>query len=558
MVQTASGQGAFTVQVEASGLVNGSLLSISPTASIRISGSNTPAAARRVLVNEVEAAFDTNSRSWSLEASLLPGFNRMLVRVMAAEDVQILATNRDVVLDKSPVLIGGALASPTTFSNSASVYHVTQSLVPPPGGSVSIEPGCVFLVSPGASFLLTNATLQAIGTADAPIRFAPGDGSSVWGGVVASGTNSHILVQHGEFIAGHVQLVDGAGGALEDCYFHDYTPPNPPVIHTLGQPNPCSLTLSRCHVARYYEILCQLSVVRFEDCLMEYMVPGGDGIDFDAGQPGSVIRRCTLRHGNSLNIDALDMGVFSPTGEPTRGVLIDGCDLHDFADKGVSIGEQADVTVTNCLIHHVDAGIAVKDSSTAGIYGCTIAANNHGFHCYNKASPASPTGGGSITNSFNNIIWGNQEGITLLNASVLNASYSNFQDTNYPGTGNLSLPPDFLDPAGPDFRLAAGSPLLAAGAGAVVMGAGGPVGAPMAASHPELRCIRYSEGRVSFSFQADSERSYSLLATDSLAQGSWTRIAEVHPLPRPREATISDRADARAGRFYRLVSTARP
>ena len=39
---------------------------------------------------------------------------------------------------------------------------------------------------------------------------------------------------------------------------------------------------------------------------------------------------------------------------------------------------------------HVDAGIAVKDLSTAGIYGCTICSNYYGFDCYNKAIELEP------------------------------------------------------------------------------------------------------------------------------------------------------------------------
>ena len=57
---------------------------------------------------------------------------------------------------------------------------------------------------------------------------------------------------------------------------------------------------------------------------METQSAGGDGIDFDAGQPGSYIRRCTIRHGRFTNIDALDMGEYAG-GESSRGVTIDSC-----------------------------------------------------------------------------------------------------------------------------------------------------------------------------------------------------------------------------------------
>src|SRR2546430_3002034 len=46
------------------------------------------------------------------------------------------------------------------------------------------------------------------------------------------------------------------------------------------------------------------------DCLLEYQGYSGDGIDFDFGQEGSYIRRCTVRRGFQFNTDALDMGEY--------------------------------------------------------------------------------------------------------------------------------------------------------------------------------------------------------------------------------------------------------
>src|SRR5207302_10045506 len=239
-----------------------------------------------------------------------------------------LTTNQDIIAELSSVSVGGTLGTSTSWSNSMGVFHVTNTIVLPAGGNLSIGPGCVLLFSPGAHLLATNATVTASGTDDSPMVFAPSDGSSVWGELAASGVNAHIDVQHVETIAGHLELFNGAEGTFSDSYFHDYTVSSPAIIHSLGEPNHCSLTLRRCHVKKYYEVLSQLSTNFFEDCLMEDQADGGDGIDFDAGQPGSVIRRCTVRHGNFTNIDALDMGEFGPTGEGSRGILIESCLLY--------------------------------------------------------------------------------------------------------------------------------------------------------------------------------------------------------------------------------------
>lgn len=536
------------------GILNGALLSIVRTNWVLLSGTNTIPGSARVLVDGTGAEFDSGTGFWSLSVSLSPGFNRLLLQVMDSTGVQLFATNQDIAAELAWVAIGGTLATNAVLSPAMGVYHVTNSLVVPAGGSLSISPGCVFLMSPGANFAVTNATLTVSGTEPAPIYFAPADGSSAWGGLIVSGTQGGLLAQNIETIAGHLELVDGATATVEDSYFHDYTTSVPAIIHTFGQPNHCALTLRRCHVNRYYEILCQLSTNRFEDCLMENQAPGGDGIDFDAGQPGSILRRCTVRHGRFTNVDALDMGEFGGTGESTRGVLIDSCNLYDFVDKGVSMGVQVDVTVTNCLIHHVDAGIAVKDLSTAGIYGCTIVSNAYGFHCYNKASPSSPTGGGFITNSFNNILWDNGQTLSLLNGSTLTASFSDFQNTNVPGAGNLSIDPVWLNPAEFDFRASPDSLLLRAGASGSAMGAIFPVGARMASSHPQFSSIESGEGGITLRFWADSERSYSLLVGESLSGSNWAKVADVFPGPLPRKVAVSDTNAVSSTRFYRLVT----
>ncbi len=205
----------------------------------------------------------------------------------------------------------------------------------------------------------------------------------------------------------------------------------------------------------------------------------------------------------------------------------------------------------------MDSAIAVKDLSTAGIYGCTIVSNNYGFHCYNKANPASATGGGFITNSFDNILWHNGQALSLLNGSTLVASYCDFQNTNVAGTGNLSLDPEWLNPAGLDFRLGPGSPLLYAGTDGSSMGATFPVGAPMASTHPQLASVERSGNGISVQFWADSERSYSLLASDSLGT-TWTKVADVFTAPLPRKVTIIDINGSAPTRFYRLVTPRLP
>jgi hypothetical protein len=231
--------------------------------------------------------------------------------------------------------------------------------------------------------------------------------------------------------------------------------------------------MRRCHVHHYYEILSQLALNTIEDCYFHDIL--GDGIDFDAARPGSVIRRCTIARGTVSNVDAIDIGNFSD-GTVSSDVLIEACRLRDFPfDKGVSIGEGArGIVVRDCVIHDVDSGIAVKDSAEAELYHNTIAAAAHGLNLYEKVAGQ----GGGHAVAWNNILWDNTEAVTFDALSSLDLSFSDVAG-GHSGEGNLEVDPVFRDPARFDFRLTDGSPVLGQGLDGADMGARLPLGSSL-------------------------------------------------------------------------------
>ncbi|MEO6035272.1 MAG: thrombospondin type 3 repeat-containing protein, partial [Verrucomicrobiota bacterium] len=505
------------------GSVNGTFFSIVESSSVVLTGSNTVAGSTRVTINGDDASFDSVARTWAKTNSLLAGVNNLFIAALDDAGHLLANTNRMVVSEVVSNSIGGILGSNTIVG--PGIVHVTNTAVVPAGGTVSIQPGTVCLMAPGASILATNATLNALGTLASPIYFLPADGSTTnWGELAMSGTNGAMLLQHVETIAGHIEVFDGAVGTLEDSYFHDYWTTSPAIIHTLGQPNPVTLNMRRCHVARYQEVLSQIATNHLEDCLMEYQGYSGDGIDFDWGQEGSYIKRCTVRRGLIFNTDALDMGELSGNASEGTHALIESCLLHDFIDKGVSLGQQVYVTVTNTLIYNVDAGIAVKDNSVAGVFNCTVANANYGFHEYNKANAAATNGGGSITNSFNNILWfTTNASVSLLNGSTLVASYSDFQNTNWPGAGNFNSDPLFLNAAIHDYRVASNSPTVGAGIGGANLGVMFPVGG-IPATPLALSAVQSGTNPVQLIWQDDADNETAFVIERSTNGATWNVI----------------------------------
>jgi hypothetical protein len=446
----------LSVEGDSSAVGGGAFFAIVNTNILLLSGSNTIANSTRVVVNGEDAVLNTAQGTWTKTQTLSVGFNRLTVQALDSAGTTLASTNKDIVVELSSTYVGGPLANTTVWDSSMGIIHVTNNVVFPAGGTLTITSGTVLLFQTGASILATNASITVSGVATNPVYFLPADGMTVWGGLVAVGATGSLRMQHAETIAGYVEVLEGATGLVEDCYLHDYLLSSPPIVHALRA---AGLTLRRNHVQRYYEHLIQLTPVVMEDCVVESII--GDGIDFDGAPPGSVIRRCTIRHGDQFNVDGLDIGNYTD-GTPSRGVVIEGCLIYDFTfDKGVSIGEAAqDITVRNCVIYQVQSGIAVKDSSVATIHNNTIADSEYGLHLYQKNAGQ----GGGRAAAYNNIIWGVGTNAVLDSLSTVTISYSDVSGAGvYAGTNNINVDPLFVNPAARDYHLLPNSPCIDAG-----------------------------------------------------------------------------------------------
>lgn len=540
----------------------GPLSALVRAASVVLTGTNTIPGSTRVTVNGADATFDAATGVWSREQALVPGCNRLIVEAADAGGAVRFSTNQLVVSEISTTTLS-SLELETTLTPSMGVIHVPASLTVPAGGSLTIQPGTTLLLGPGASLVAgAGARLEIAGTAALPVYLLPPDGLTMWGELAADGADSFLTIRHLESVGGAVKGRNGATCLLEDSYFHDYKNGSVPIG---GCTSAHSMTVLRCHFRVYHETLWQNTLMRIEDCLFELANnPSSDALDFDGAIVGSVLRNCTFRHGPQSNTDAVDVGP-TTSGNGSTNTLIENCLMFDFPnDKGVSIGEGCyGIVVRNCMMYGNDSGVAVKDSPggkppcTANVYNCTIVNNDFGFRCYNKSNPSSLTDGGQITNSYNNILWGNRETISLQNGATLEADHSDLGLTNIPGPGNFDADPLFVNAAARDYRLTSASPCIGTGRDGATLGAKFPVGARMVPSHPTIETFTLENATVKVGFWVDSERDYTLQVSDSAAGGSWTKVSDVYHQMVPRRVEISHPSSG-AQRFYRLVSPVQP
>jgi hypothetical protein len=463
--------------------------------------------------------------------------------------------------------IGGTLARNMAWSPALGTIVVASNLIVPTNISLTMLPGAKVLLAGGASIVASaGGTIQINGDASNRVTLAPQVGGTTWRELSAQGAGSSITLRFADVSGGQTTVYSNAFGLFEDSYFHNYRLPSgtlftlPLMLSSFaGQ-----MTVRRCHFREYYETLFRDGVIHIEDSLFEYI--SGDALDFDGAQPGTLLRRCTFRHGTRApsNIDAVDIG----PGQlgPCRDVIVEDCLIFDFpTDKGVSIGDAPNpaigTVVRNCLIYGCLSGVQVKDNAFAQVYNCTLVSNRWGFTNYNKANPGAPTGGGHTTNAHNNVLWDNGVTISMWNAGTLTADHCNFANTNWPGEANINVDPQFLNAALRDYRLGPNSPCRGAGRDSADLGAHFPVGASMAASHPSFESIHISSAvggpsvtssEVLLRFWADNEKTYSVEAASSLLDPVWILVTNVPAPILPKLIEVRTPGSASTTRFFRI------
>jgi hypothetical protein len=500
---------------------------------VTLGGLNSVPGSTRVIVNGDDANYFPASNTWSRIQSLKPGLNHLYVAATDAAGNILSNITADIIYQTSAIDLAGTLASSVVLSNGGTVAYVTNNLTVPTNVTFEVANGAVVLVNPGQRIITqAGGRIYVHGTLDEPVFFNVNGATNVfWGPLSGTGTNSSIELHFADISHAQVNATTNAYGLIEDTTIHDFDPG--PTATTLIRPimhcNYASLfEARRVHVYNYWECLVRNGIIQVEQCLFEHLE--GDALDFDSAQPGSYTRNCTYRHGNRGNADAVDIGPGElPGSTDTR---IENCIMWDFPfDKGVSVGDGVagggsshGIIVSNCLIYSCNAGVMSKSLCDVSVRNCTIVQNDSGLTNYNKVNPASPTGGGITTNSYNNIVWNNITAIGLANDSRLYADHNDFGNTNWPGGGNIDVDPLFVNPATRDYRLQAGSPCLTSGRDGAYMGVTYPLGGIPARP---LRLAVQSNGtnQLVLNWTDDSQNEDGVIVQRSTDAMNWTQIA---------------------------------
>ena len=416
-------------------------------ATLRLQGTSHAFLTRSVLVNGDLAAWDVASSTWTATVALVPGENAFLVESYPAEGGlgSPFASETVIVrrIDRDPVNAQGTLpAGLTRWTAAGGPYFLGSRVTVPAGARLELDPGTVVLGA-GDAGILVRGEIRALGTAQSPITLLPAACSAPWGGIAieATGTGA-AAVTH---LLQNVRI-DGASGAAGSG-----------ALSVTGS----KLRVESSSIEGHGPALtADQSVVTLLDSSFSVASGMSDVIRVTgAGQMRSTIERCRIEGGPddgiSLAQASADLRENFVAGTAAAGISISGD------------GPLGGAILERNVVHGCGTGISISGGAHVTGNHCTIAGNDVGLLLERRGG--SPDGGHADLHSA--IIWSNTEDVSVDAASSAVFAFSDIGGALWPGTGNISAHPRFIDYLQPNYGLRASSPCIGTGTDGTDMGA---------------------------------------------------------------------------------------
>ncbi len=159
-----------------------------------------------------------------------------------------------------------------------------------------------------------------------------------------------------------------------------------------------------------------LNIIRSEftmtDCTFDNIFADAFDSDFSSG----ILKDSRFR---DIANDAIDFSGSIAT--------IEGCEIYNAGDKGISCGEKSELTVKNTKVHKSNIAVACKDLSKLTISDSHISNSNYSYVAFRKK----PEFGEAVIYSFNNVLKNITNGALIETGSTLNT-----EKKSIPGTYN--------------------------------------------------------------------------------------------------------------------------
>ena len=358
-------------------------------------------------------------------------------------------------------VIPPVIAGNTILQKDCSPYTINSDVTIESGATLTIESGVEIYLSPGNNIFI-HGNIEANGTETEPVifRINPQYKGKGWGSLNFWSTSDTSKLVNVVIEDATIGPVPSRVGAING-YYTNLILDRLTIENTLQNPisarySDVSLTNSYIHSNFTGDLInIKYGKAKIENCTFVGNAEfDSDGIDYD-GIEGGIIRNTRLLNIVGNNADAIDIG------EEALNIIIDSVQVYNVFDKGVSVGQQSSVVVTNSEFINCNAGFGIKDSSRAFIDHCIFYGNGIPIHCYEK-NPGRAGGNAVVKNSIlSNSV---EASFDFDTQSTLKISNSISDNTQLPeGFSNKFGNPLFTDPVQFDFSLQQGSSAILAG-----------------------------------------------------------------------------------------------